>query len=271
MPTYLVVRCHQPHCKMFQTTQQKKANKWSCCVCGTKQSFIRVYFESTVASECRKAVQTFNMNRAGNEVNKGVVDGLGEVVGNSNSHENVIEDVFNGYGNDPIPLSAESISTNTTIQSNNSKKESKWGVWEDERKEEPEEEEDYTYQPAPIQKSTTTKSRKKSYSDRDKKPYERQSKTSNRPTYSQNYNEYDYDDYAPQPIHPQPPRKQQIAPIIPKSQQSFNATKVSYDPAPPKLNQPRQQKPLAPIINKSSKWAAYVDEDDGAEDDDGYF
>ncbi|KAJ2559483.1 hypothetical protein EV175_000311 [Coemansia sp. RSA 1933] len=63
MPTYQVVRCASDQCGKYQSQQQKKTNKWSCVVCGLKQSLKRVYFESTRPKECREAVMEMNMQR----------------------------------------------------------------------------------------------------------------------------------------------------------------------------------------------------------------
>ncbi|KAJ2805514.1 hypothetical protein H4R21_001230 [Coemansia helicoidea] len=63
MPTYQVVRCASDSCKKFQSQQEKKANKWTCVVCGLKQSLQRVYFQSTAPKECRTAVMELNMGR----------------------------------------------------------------------------------------------------------------------------------------------------------------------------------------------------------------
>ncbi|KAJ1899950.1 hypothetical protein LPJ81_004041 [Coemansia sp. IMI 209127] len=62
MPTYQVVRCANDECAKYQSQQHKKANKWSCVVCGLKQSLKRVYFESTKPKECREAVMELNMH-----------------------------------------------------------------------------------------------------------------------------------------------------------------------------------------------------------------
>jgi hypothetical protein len=47
-------------CKLYQVQQKKKSNKWSCVVCGTNQSVMRIHFESTTAPDCRKYVQEMN-------------------------------------------------------------------------------------------------------------------------------------------------------------------------------------------------------------------
>ncbi|KAJ2370214.1 hypothetical protein H4S01_000520 [Coemansia sp. RSA 2610] len=63
MPNYQVVRCAGDSCGHFQSQQEKKANKWTCVVCGLKQSLKRVYFQSTAPKKCRAAVMDLNMNR----------------------------------------------------------------------------------------------------------------------------------------------------------------------------------------------------------------
>ncbi|KAJ2329212.1 pheromone-regulated protein prm10 [Coemansia sp. RSA 2702] len=59
----MVVRCAGDSCGHFQSQQEKKANKWTCVVCGLKQSLKRVYFQSTAPKKCRAAVMDLNMNR----------------------------------------------------------------------------------------------------------------------------------------------------------------------------------------------------------------
>ncbi|PVU90322.1 hypothetical protein BB561_004927 [Smittium simulii] len=56
-----VLRCAASSCRIFQIQQKKKTNKWSCKVCGERQSVIQVYYESTVSAECREMVQKMNM------------------------------------------------------------------------------------------------------------------------------------------------------------------------------------------------------------------
>ncbi|KAJ2717340.1 hypothetical protein H4R19_000092 [Coemansia spiralis] len=70
MPTYQVVRCAGDSCAKFQTQQEKKANKWTCVVCGLKQSLRRVYLQSTTPKDCRAAVMELNMSRGQAEMTK---------------------------------------------------------------------------------------------------------------------------------------------------------------------------------------------------------
>ena len=56
-----VVRCFS--CETFQVDQVKKStNKWTCKMCGEKQSLKQVYFTGT-GKECRLNCQTLNMRR----------------------------------------------------------------------------------------------------------------------------------------------------------------------------------------------------------------
>ncbi|KAI9328965.1 hypothetical protein BDR26DRAFT_949401 [Obelidium mucronatum] len=63
MPTYQVLRCFAASCNAFQVQQEKKTRKWSCLMCGAKQSVLKVFFESTSPAECRPIVQDLNMRR----------------------------------------------------------------------------------------------------------------------------------------------------------------------------------------------------------------
>ncbi|XP_028668814.1 MRN complex-interacting protein [Erpetoichthys calabaricus] len=54
---FQVLRCFS--CKMFQVHQVKKSKKWSCKLCGEKQSLQKVYGQGTGA-ECRQHVQKLN-------------------------------------------------------------------------------------------------------------------------------------------------------------------------------------------------------------------
>ncbi|KAF5827197.1 hypothetical protein DUNSADRAFT_1147 [Dunaliella salina] len=56
---FLVVKCTS--CGKFQVKQQVKANKFSCAVCGQKQSLQRVYAISDTAKQCRLKVQELSM------------------------------------------------------------------------------------------------------------------------------------------------------------------------------------------------------------------
>ncbi|XP_065898193.1 MRN complex-interacting protein-like isoform X2 [Dysidea avara] len=59
--TFMVIQC--VNCETFQVHQVKKSsNKWTCKVCGTKQSVVKKYFEGQ-AAECRKHVQELNLKR----------------------------------------------------------------------------------------------------------------------------------------------------------------------------------------------------------------
>ncbi|XP_069105847.1 uncharacterized protein [Argopecten irradians] len=57
---FQVLRCYQ--CSTFQVHQVKKANKWSCKMCGEKQSIIKV-FGRGAAADCRHHVQRLNTLR----------------------------------------------------------------------------------------------------------------------------------------------------------------------------------------------------------------
>ncbi|KAK2179940.1 hypothetical protein NP493_466g05009 [Ridgeia piscesae] len=59
-----VLRCYS--CKTFQVHQVKKATRWSCKLCGGKQSVKNVYGEGSGA-DCRRHVQKLNMLRAAAE------------------------------------------------------------------------------------------------------------------------------------------------------------------------------------------------------------
>lgn len=59
MVEFQVLNCCMSDCKLYQV-KQKKISKWSCAVCGTKQSVMRIHFESKNASDCRKYVQEMN-------------------------------------------------------------------------------------------------------------------------------------------------------------------------------------------------------------------
>ncbi|KAI8898826.1 hypothetical protein BC833DRAFT_564618 [Globomyces pollinis-pini] len=59
MVTFLVLRCCQDDCKLFQVQQKKKVQKWTCSVCGTRQSTMQIYLASN-AQDCRILVQEKN-------------------------------------------------------------------------------------------------------------------------------------------------------------------------------------------------------------------
>ncbi|KAI0223536.1 MRN complex-interacting protein [Lamellibrachia satsuma] len=56
-----VLRCYS--CATFQVHQVKKSTRWSCKICGDKQSIKKIYGEGTGA-DCRHHVQKLNMLRA---------------------------------------------------------------------------------------------------------------------------------------------------------------------------------------------------------------
>lgn len=63
MPHFLVVRCFQAACQTFQVTQEKKAGRWRCAVCGELQSVRYIYAKSSRAADCRVLAQGYNMQR----------------------------------------------------------------------------------------------------------------------------------------------------------------------------------------------------------------
>ena len=56
------LRCFNESCKKFQVQQKKKAKKWVCVVCRSKQSVIRIYANSFLAKDLRPLAQEYNMN-----------------------------------------------------------------------------------------------------------------------------------------------------------------------------------------------------------------
>ncbi|XP_041361638.1 MRN complex-interacting protein-like [Gigantopelta aegis] len=54
---FQVLQCYS--CQMFQVQQAKKSNKWTCKMCGEKQSIKKVFGEGSGA-ECRQHVQEMN-------------------------------------------------------------------------------------------------------------------------------------------------------------------------------------------------------------------
>ncbi|XP_075756638.1 MRN complex-interacting protein [Pelodiscus sinensis] len=64
-PRFQVLRCVS--CGTFQVHQVIKNKKWSCKVCGEKQSLLKVYGQGS-GSDCRRHVQKLNLLRAGTEV-----------------------------------------------------------------------------------------------------------------------------------------------------------------------------------------------------------
>ncbi|XP_077866816.1 uncharacterized protein LOC102801830 [Saccoglossus kowalevskii] len=57
---FIVVKCFS--CTVFQVQQVKKAKKWNCKMCGSKQSLKKIYGQGSGA-DCRKHVQKLNMMR----------------------------------------------------------------------------------------------------------------------------------------------------------------------------------------------------------------
>ena len=57
---FVAVRCAA--CETFQVTQQKQIRKWSCVLCGEKQSLVRAYFAGA-AKDARAVVQELNAAR----------------------------------------------------------------------------------------------------------------------------------------------------------------------------------------------------------------
>ncbi|XP_068753082.1 MRN complex-interacting protein-like [Montipora capricornis] len=55
---FIILRCFS--CTTFQVHQVKKSKKWTCKVCGEKQSVKKVYAQGS-GQECRKHVQRLNM------------------------------------------------------------------------------------------------------------------------------------------------------------------------------------------------------------------
>eukprot|EP01137_Pigoraptor_chileana_P001748 Opistho-2@2092 len=67
MQTFMVVRCCADHCATFQVHQVNKAKKWTCKICGTKQS-VRKTFVEGAAAHCRVAVQGLNKRTIGGAI-----------------------------------------------------------------------------------------------------------------------------------------------------------------------------------------------------------
>ncbi|KAM8798853.1 MRN complex-interacting protein [Eudromia elegans] len=57
-PRFWVLRCCG--CRLFQVQQAKRSGKWSCAVCGQKQTVQKVYGEGS-ALDCRLHVQKLNL------------------------------------------------------------------------------------------------------------------------------------------------------------------------------------------------------------------
>ncbi|KAG8579452.1 hypothetical protein GDO81_010896 [Engystomops pustulosus] len=82
---FQVLRCYS--CQAFQVHQVKKSKKWSCKLCGEKQSLLKVYGQGSGA-DCRHHVQKLNLLQG--QVEQAEAGAKGE------SCENVISDDDNG-------------------------------------------------------------------------------------------------------------------------------------------------------------------------------
>eukprot|EP01063_Lacrimia_lanifica_P012858 TRINITY_DN19551_c0_g1_i1.p2 TRINITY_DN19551_c0_g1~~TRINITY_DN19551_c0_g1_i1.p2 ORF type:complete len:247 (+),score=63.96 TRINITY_DN19551_c0_g1_i1:86-826(+) len=60
MVDFLALACAA--CRMFQVQQEKKSKKWTCVVCGAKQTLMKVHARGT-SREMRPVVQGLNMKR----------------------------------------------------------------------------------------------------------------------------------------------------------------------------------------------------------------
>lgn len=58
---FLIVRCCQ--CGHFSVKQETRSPKWTCKLCGTRQSQTRVFSSAAKARDLRATVQQFNMQR----------------------------------------------------------------------------------------------------------------------------------------------------------------------------------------------------------------
>ena len=56
---FRVVQCAE--CKLFQVDMVKKAIKWTCKVCNTKQTIGQILYSSDLAKDCRIKVQKLNV------------------------------------------------------------------------------------------------------------------------------------------------------------------------------------------------------------------
>ncbi|XP_046848654.1 MRN complex-interacting protein-like [Xenia sp. Carnegie-2017] len=75
-----VVRCFS--CETFQGQQVKKGKKWTCKVCGEKQSFKKIFAQGN-GKECRHVVQKLNMMKGSLEqeaLEEEYVENSGEVL-----------------------------------------------------------------------------------------------------------------------------------------------------------------------------------------------
>ncbi|XP_046394182.1 MRN complex-interacting protein [Ischnura elegans] len=62
--TFQALKCFK--CQTFQVQIKKKSNRWSCKLCGEKQSFMQIYGEGS-SKDCRIHVQRLNSLRAAQE------------------------------------------------------------------------------------------------------------------------------------------------------------------------------------------------------------
>eukprot|EP00126_Sphaerothecum_destruens_P004249 Sdes_comp18071_c0_seq4m7474 len=62
MPLHLALKCCQESCGMFQVHQERKDKKWSCKICGFKQS-LKFTYKAGSPVECRKFVQELNRKK----------------------------------------------------------------------------------------------------------------------------------------------------------------------------------------------------------------
>lgn len=60
MVEYEIVRCCS--CSVFQVQQKKKVKKYTCKLCGKKQTIQKIYGQSYKAADLRPIVQEYNMN-----------------------------------------------------------------------------------------------------------------------------------------------------------------------------------------------------------------
>jgi len=61
MPEQVILQCYS--CHMYQVQQAKKTAKWTCVICGSKQSILKVHARSATAGELRPTVQRLNLAR----------------------------------------------------------------------------------------------------------------------------------------------------------------------------------------------------------------
>lgn len=65
MPDFLALQCYA--CRQFQVCQARKDRRFTCKLCGAKQSVQRIYARATTARPVRERVQALNMARASAE------------------------------------------------------------------------------------------------------------------------------------------------------------------------------------------------------------